>query len=159
MLKLEIQHTSLPPLKARPELKHSSFSEPLINIPSHLTKETNDYVKTWLKRCSSSEDMFKNKDLHKKIDRKRLCFEENVRPLLKQMELNHLHEDSDALLTNFDILWKTLEFEDMLGKNKLDTKQRSEILSSVMKCSNYNIPLILLKLTKLFLAVSFFKIN
>ena len=36
-------------------------------------------------------------------------FKENVEPLLKQMELNHLHQDFDALSINFDVLWKTLD--------------------------------------------------
>ncbi|XP_047128988.1 armadillo repeat-containing protein 2 isoform X1 [Hydra vulgaris] len=144
-------HGLLPSLKIQPSLTQSScLSEPIIKVSSYSTaKETEDYVKTWLNKCNNSED--KNKVVHTKYDRKR--FEENITPLLKQMELNHLHEDYGSLLINFDILLKTLQFEDMLGKNKLEPKQRSEVLSTALKCSEEKNPLVLLKLSKLFIAL------
>ena len=87
-------------------------------------------------------------------DNEIIFFEQNIKPLLTQMELNHLHGDVDSLIINFDILWKTLEIGNMLGKANLGSRRRSEILTSVYKCTTDNNVLLWLKLSRLFLAVS-----
>lgn len=82
-------------------------------------------------------------------------YKANIEPLVKQMQLNHLHEDTESLIINFDMLWKTLEIGNMLGKSSiLGRNSRTELLQIVYKCINHDSPLLLLKLCKLFLSVS-----
>ena len=107
-----------------------------------------------LKRSSSLGDVHQsNQGSNLKKEQDLLYYEQNILPLLKQMELNALHKDSDALLVNFDVLWKTLEIGNMLGKSKLGSKRRTYILSTAYKCTASDDPLLLLKLCKLFIAV------
>lgn len=105
-----------------------------------------------LRRSSSFGDVSNSSNAQEKSV---LCFEETVRPLLKQMELNHLHGDMDSLLVNFDVLWRTLKTGNMLGKSKLGSKRRSELLTSVFKCTSDHNAVLLLKLSRLFIAVGF----
>lgn len=116
---------------------------------------------TILQRSSSFGDISeRDKEKTKTIgdgvvsDNISLYFEDNIRPLLKQMQLNELHSDIDSLLTNFDILWKTLEIGKLLGKSALGSKRRSELLSTVFKCVKSNNEQLQLKLCRLYLAVS-----
>lgn len=103
-----------------------------------------------LRRSSSFGDVSNSSNAQEKSV---LCFEETVRPLLKQMELNHLHGDMDSLLVNFDVLWRTLKTGNMLGKSKLGSKRRSELLTSVFKCTSDHNAVLLLKLSRLFIAL------
>ena len=123
------------------DLKKSSSYSDLTSITSAEEKTT----KT--SRTSSKEDIDNSKDY----------YTNNVIPLLKQMELNHLHEDAEALKINFDMLYKTLEIGNMLGKNSVLSKtQKTEFLSAAFKCVRNDNPLVKLKLSKLILAVCIF---
>jgi len=84
-------------------------------------------------------------------DKDIIFYEENLKPLLQQMKLNHLHSDEDSLIINFDILVKTLDIGNLLGKSKLGSKRRTDILSTVYKCTTGDNPQLMLKLAKLFL--------
>ena len=107
-----------------------------------------------LKRSSSVDDVRqRSQGSNLKKDQDLIYYEQNILPLLKQMELNALHKDTDALLVNFDVLWKTLEIGNMLGKSKLGSKRRTYILSTAYKSTANDDPLLLLKLCKLFIAV------
>lgn len=105
-------------------------------------------------RSNSYGDLRDNND-NKIVDDKEKSkyFEDYIQPLLRQMELNNLHDDEDSLIVNFDILWKTLEIGNMLGKSQLSGKKRSELLSSVYKVTSGENGVLLLKLTKLFLTL------
>ena len=83
-------------------------------------------------------------------------FKENVEPLLKQMELNHLHQDFDALSINFDVLWKTLELCGLLTKisGSGAARRRSIVLRTIFKFVDTNNAEVTLKLCKLAAVVS-----
>lgn len=105
---------------------------------------------------SSGKDKCKSNSFNETLasDTISLYYEDNIRPLLEQMQLNELHGDINSLLTNFDILWKTLEIGKLLGKSALGSKRRSELLSLVFKCVKSDNEELQLKLCRLFLAVS-----
>lgn len=126
------------------DLKKSSSYSDLTSLSTETDNEQNNTKGS--KSSSQSE-------LNSSID----YYTENVLPLLKQMELNHLHEDADSLMTNFDMMLKILEIGNMLGKNSvLPKKQKSEFLSAVFKCVRNDNAFVKLKLSKLILAVSVF---
>ena len=106
-------------------------------------------------RSNSSGDNRANNKSHQNesTENKHTYFNDHIKPLLRQMELNKLHEDEDALIVNFDVLWKTLEIGNMLGKSKLGSKKRSELLSTIFKCASSDNVILLLKLTRLFLTL------
>lgn len=83
-------------------------------------------------------------------------FKENVEPLLKQMDLNHLHQDFDALSINFDVLWKTLELCGLLSKisGSGAARRRSIVLRTIFKFVDTNNAEVTLKLCKLAAVVS-----
>ena len=122
--------------------KSSSYSD--------LTTITTEEQTTKISRDSSKENVNNSKDY----------YTNNVDSLLKQMELNHLHDDVESLKINFDMLLKTLEIGNMLGKDSvLPKSQKTEFLSAVFKCVRNDNPLVKLKLSKLILAVCIFILN
>ena len=121
------------------DLKKSSSYSDLTTITTTTEEKT-----TKTSRVFSKEDIDNSKDY----------YANNVIPLLKQMELNHLHEDVESLKINFDMLYKTLEIGNMLGKDSVLSKnQKTEFLSAAFKCVRNDNPLVKLKLSKLILAV------
>jgi len=118
------------------DLQRSNSYSDLSTIPS----EENVAKKKSAENTESSADQY---------------YKTNIEPLVKQMQLNHLHEDTASLIVNFDMLWKTLEIGNMFGKSSVLARNcRTELLQVVYKCINHDSPLLLLKLSKLFLSVS-----
>ena len=94
-------------------------------------------------------------------DNKASAFKDNVEPLLKQMELNYLHSDIDALSINFDVLWKSLEISGLLVKasSSGSARRRATVLRTIFKFVDVEDPIVILKLCKVALAVSIFPSN
>ena len=90
------------------------------------------------------------------IDNKVQAFKDSVEPLLKQMELNYLHSDIEALITNFDVLWKSLEICGLLVKASASgpARRRTTVLRTIFKFVDVDSPIVVLKLCKIALAVS-----
>jgi len=90
------------------------------------------------------------------IDNKVLAFKDSIEPLLKQMELNYLHSDIEALITNFDVLWKSLEICGLLVKASASgpARRRTAVLRTIFKFVDVDSPIVILKLCKIALAVS-----
>ena len=89
-----------------------------------------------------------------------IYFKSNVKPLLDQMELNFLHKDFDALGINFDVLWKTLEHVQLLGRgtDSGTARRRNIVLRTIFQFVDADNPTVQLKLCKLALAVSYVSI-
>ena len=89
-------------------------------------------------------------------DNQAVIFKENVEPLLKQMELNYLHTDMEALSVNFDVLWKSLQLCGMLNKvsGSGAARRRTTVLRTIFKFVEADSAEVILKLCKLALMVS-----
>lgn len=89
------------------------------------------------------------------VDSHSICFKETIEPLLRQMELNHLHSDVEALETNFDVLLKNLEISGLLVKatGSGTARQRSLVLRTLFKFVDVDSPEVILKLCKIALMV------
>ena len=151
----------LPNSKKQPSIQRRVASPKSESAPTRIQSGPKERTKLLdenlneLKRSNSLNDVHQgNQGSNLKKDQDLIYYEQNILPLLKQMELNALHKDTDALLVNFDMLWKTLEIGNMLGKSKLGSKRRTYILSTAYKCTASDDSLLLLKLCKLFIAVS-----
>ncbi|XP_065056881.1 armadillo repeat-containing protein 2-like [Rhopilema esculentum] len=84
-------------------------------------------------------------------DNQAVFFKENVEPLLKQMELNYLHTDMEALSINFDVLWKSLQLCGMLSKvsGSGAARRRTAVLRTIFKFVEADSAEVILKLCKL----------
>lgn len=93
----------------------------------------------------------------KTADSQSVYFKENIDPLLRQMELNYLHSDTDALSINFDVLWKNLEISGLLVKASGSgaARRRTTILRTLFKFVDVECPEVILKLCKLVLMVCY----
>ena len=93
-------------------------------------------------------------------DNKASIFKDSVEPLLKQMELNYLHSDIEALSINFDVLWKSLEISGLLVKasSSGSARRRTTVLRTIFKFVDVEDPVVILKLCKVALAVSRFSL-
>ena len=89
-------------------------------------------------------------------DSQSLLFKDNVEPLLRQMELNYLHSDIEALSVNFDVLWKALELCGLLVKasGSGSARRRTTVLRTIFKFVDIESPIVVLKLCKVALKVS-----
>ena len=89
-------------------------------------------------------------------DKDSIYFEDNIQPLLKQIELNFLHEDMEALVVNLDMLWRYLESGKMLGKQtgSLAARRRSLIMNTLYKLTAAVDSIVLMKMSRLAIAVS-----
>ncbi len=119
-------------------------STPSVDEPSGIKQRSGS-----LRSSSSASEAGDNEDQN-------ALFKENIDPLLKQMELNYLHSDFPALCVNFDMLWKTLEFCNLLGKGSSSgsARKRTIVLRTVFKFVDADSAEVILKLCKLALAVS-----
>eukprot|EP00794_Sanderia_malayensis_P021357 gene21357-23433_t len=88
-------------------------------------------------------------------DNQNQLFKESIEPLLKQMELNYLHADFVSLGVNFDVLWKTLELCNLLGKGTGSSaaRKRAVVLRTIFKFVDSDSAEVILKLCKLALSM------
>ena len=93
-------------------------------------------------------------------DNQAVIFRDNVEPLLKQMELNYLHSDIEALSVNFDVLWRSLEICGLLVKanSSGSARRRTTVLRTIFKFVDIENSVVILKLCKVALVVRNFSL-
>jgi len=111
-------------------------------------------------RSGSGDKRKKSKGTQQEDDKKKdelvMYYEENVKPLLSQMEQRFAERNVKDLCQDCLKLWNALEKRGLIGKasGSFSARRRGEILRTVFKFLDLSDPRLLLRLGKLILSVS-----
>lgn len=122
------------------------------------TRETRETRKKVGERGSSGDK--RNKKSQQEEDKPKdelvIYFEDNVKPLLSQMEERFAEKNIKGLCQDCLKLWNVLEKKGFIGKasGSFSARRRGEILRTVFKFLDLSEPRLLLRLGRLILSVS-----